>query len=188
MRTTAGTSSASFNVPTSPSSFSTLGPAFISRNWHWKSGNDGFPRLSAFSRYRLKMTFSRLVKIKECAIFNVQPLHPLRGTTAAEHRRPARAVGASAMPDLRRRRGHVPAIVARKRACYVERRLGVGLLCPERGRCGLEQPTFGGFRIGHEVTMAALAFLPSRPAPSAVPQTVWSFTGRRRVARVQPQC
>ena len=62
--------------------------------WTCRSANGGFLRLFAFSGSRLKLTFSRPVKIKESAIFNVQHLHPLRGTARVEHPRPSRAVGA----------------------------------------------------------------------------------------------
>src|SRR5260370_11026965 len=53
-------------------------------------------------RWKERHEFTRLLlgkadmrgEIKECAISNVQLVHPLRGTAAAERGRPAQAVGA----------------------------------------------------------------------------------------------
>jgi hypothetical protein len=50
---------------------------------------------SHFQACRLEMISNMPVEIKECAISNVQLVHPLRGTASAGHRRPVRAVGAS---------------------------------------------------------------------------------------------
>jgi hypothetical protein len=49
----------------------------------------------AFPARQLEMISNRPVEIKECAISNVQLVHPLRGTASAGRRRPVRAVGAS---------------------------------------------------------------------------------------------
>ena len=60
--------------------------------WKWR-----FPWPLAFSAPRLEMIFSSLVEIKECAISNVQLVHPLRGTAFAGRRRPVQAVGGPAL-------------------------------------------------------------------------------------------
>jgi hypothetical protein len=70
-------------------------PASFPRKWPWKSGNGGFPGLFAFSARRLEMISSSPMEIKECAISNVQLVHPLRGTACAGRRRPVQAVGRS---------------------------------------------------------------------------------------------
>src|ERR1700730_10331487 len=67
---------------------------YLREKWPWKSGNGSFPGLFAFSACQLEMIFSSLVEIKECAISNVQLVHPLRGTAFAGRRRPVQAVGA----------------------------------------------------------------------------------------------
>src|SRR6516164_2628371 len=78
-----------------PCDFQQSSPRSCPRKWLWTSGNGSFPGLFAFSACRLKMIFSCSVQIKECAIFNVQHIHPLRGTARVGRRRPARAVEAS---------------------------------------------------------------------------------------------